>query len=180
MLSLRTEGIDPEKARELLQARGYDTSQFPLATENATPADRVRGEAVTRISHPEFRAATKIALNYLAAVVGSAVAHRPEFDAARSYARHGEQRSRVNVHCFENRWFAGRTGHYLSLARAEDLIVVQLSLLLRIQYVVTLAANANHVDILSTAHFFDLGTKTISEIEPLGLHFGRPLKAIRL
>jgi len=119
-------------------------------------------------------------LNYLAYVVGSSVALRPEFDAAREYARYGEERARVNVHCFENRWFAGRTGHYVSLARAEDLVVVQVSPLLRFQYVVTLASNAESVPIVSTAHFFDLPTRKITKIEPLPLRFGRPLKPIRL
>jgi hypothetical protein len=179
-LWLRTEGIDPEKARPLLEAKGFDMSHFPEGTETPPPNGRVLGETVARISHPEFRLATKIALNYLAAVVGSDVALRPEFDRARAYARYGEERGRVPVHCFENRWFVGRTGHYVSLSQAKDLVVVQLSLLLRVQYVVTLAVDAEQVPVVSSAHFFDLSAHKVTEIEPLELRFGRELNSIRL
>ena len=142
------------------------------------PTGRIRIESVTKIAEPEFRAVTKIALNYVAAVVGSDVALKAEFNGARDFARYGKERARVRVYPHENPWFIGRKGHYVSLTKADDLIVVQLSILLRVQYFVVLASDASAVPVTATAHFFDLSTKRLTEIDPLPIQRGRPLKAI--
>ena len=54
------------------------------------------------------------------------------------------------------------------------MIVCQLSILLRTQYFVVLAEDAN-VSVTATAHFFDLAANRLTEIEPLALRPGRPL-----
>jgi hypothetical protein len=166
--------------RALMTAKGFSMDGMEMGTITMpAPGARLRAETVTRIDHPERRAVTKIALNYLAAVVGWREALLPQFDVARRYARHGEAEARVRVYVHENPWFLGRRGHYVSISRVEDMIVAQLSLLLKVQYFVVLAENAATVPFKSTAHFFDLTTRRLSEIEPLPLRRGRPLKPIK-
>jgi len=175
-LHIGGQDIGDEEVCELLTAKGFDLSTFTHVGESPSPNGRVYAETVAKVSHPEFRAVTKISLNYLAAVVGSKVALMPAFDAAREYARYGEQRAKVNVRPFENPWFIGRKGHYISITRSDDLIVAQLSLLLRIQFFVALATGDDTVPLISTAHFFDLTTNKLIEIEPLPIRRGRPLR----
>jgi hypothetical protein len=164
----------------LLRSKGFNLASVEMgAVPTPEPGARFYAETVARISHPEFRVATKIGLNYLAAVVGSREAMLPEFNAAREYARYGEERARVRVHVYENPWFPGRRGSYISLTRVDDLIVAQISLLLKVQYLVVLAENATETPFKSTAHFFDLTTKRIAEIEPLRILRGSALKPIK-
>ncbi len=163
----------------LLTAKGFDLAQAEMGeTPTPDPGTRLRAETVGKITHPEYRAVTKIALNYLAAVVGSKEALLPSFDNARNYARYGEQKARVRVYPHENPWFPGRKGHYISLSRIDDMIVAQLSILLQVQYFIVLAENAASIPFKSAAHFFDLSTRKIVEIEPLRIVRGRPLKKI--
>lgn len=164
----------------LLRSKGFSMDGMEMGSlQGPISGTRLYAETVTRVSHPEFREATKTALNYLAAVVGWREALLPEFNSAREYARYGEDRARVRVKVFENPWILGRQGHYISLTRDEDLIVAQLSILLRVQYFVVLAERAKEIPFKSTAHFFDLTTNRVAEIEPLPLVPGRPLKPIR-
>lgn len=114
-------------------------------------------------------------MNYLAAVVGYDVALAAAFDDARNFARYGREKARVRVHACETPWFLERKGHYVSLTRAAEMIVVQLSILLRIQYFVVLTSEPN-VNVKATAHFFDLSANRLVEIEPLAVRPGRPLK----
>ncbi len=118
---------------------------------------------------------TKIALNYLAAVRGWDVALDPAFDDARNFARHGKSRVRVRVYPFENRHLLIRNGHYISLARTDDLIVAQVSLFMRTQFFVVLSDPAGSAAVKATAHVFDLDTRRLEEIDPLPLVPGRPL-----
>lgn len=177
LLVIRTFEIDEPFA--FLESKGFDlrTAEKGMLTQ---PEGRVRVENVMKIAEPEFRVATKIALNYLAAVVGSDVALRSEFDDARNFARYGRDRARVRVYAYENPWFIGRKGHYVSLCRAEEMIVAQLSILMRTQYFVVLATDpAQSVPIKSTAHLFDIDDRGLKEIEPLKIRPGRALKVIK-
>jgi plasmid stabilization system protein ParE len=157
-----------------LESKGFNTTSAETGPITQ-PQGLVRIENVTRLAEPEFRAVTKIALNYVAAVVGYDIALASAFDDARNFARYGRVRARVRVHAYENPWFIGRRGHYVSLTRAAEMIVVQLSILLRIQYFVVLTSDA-HVNVTGTAHFFDLSANRLVEIEPLAIRPGRPLK----
>jgi len=174
-LFVRTFEIEDPTA--FLASKGFKLDGEPRRLDEQ-PEGRVRIENVLRIAEPEFRAATKIALNYLAAVIGWETALDPIFGNARNFARYGKTRGRVRVYAFENRWFLGRKGHYVSLRRAEDMIVAQLSLLMRTQYIVVLADGDTSVTISSTAHVFDLDDGRLKEIEPLPLVPGRSLKPI--
>ena len=175
-LFIRSRGVDDLPA--LLTSKGFNVDGLVFASSDSLSGRRFYSETVTRVSHDEFRAVTKVALNYLAAVVGAQQARLPEFDSARNYVLHGLERGRVRVYAYENRWFLGRRGHYVSLTRVDDMIVAQLSILLRVQYFVVLAENAADMPFKSSAHFFDLDARRISEIEPLPPIPGRPLKAI--
>jgi hypothetical protein len=174
-LFIRTFEIEDPTA--FLASKGFKLDGEPQRLDDQ-PEGHVRIENVLRIAEPEFRAATKIALNYLAAVVGSEIALDPLFDNARHFARHGKARTRLRVYPFENRRFLGRKGHYISLSRVEDMVVAQLSLLMRTQYVVVLADGASDVTLPSTAHLFDLEDGRLKEIEPLPIVPGRPLKPL--
>ena len=162
----------------LLRSKGFDVDTIEVGPALNLSGERFYAETVTRISHPERRAAGKIGLNYLAAVVGSRESMLPVFDSARQYARYGEERARVRVYVHENPWFLGRTGHYVSLCRADDMIVAQISILLRVQYIVVLAEKASETPFRSTAHFFDLQTNEIREMDPLRIVRGKALKPI--
>lgn len=163
---------------QLLEAKGFNFAD--AQKEFSEPAaGRVRIENVTRIAEPEFRAVAKTALNYLAAVLGSELALDPAFDKARNFARYGKERGRVRVYPYENLWFKGRKGHYVSLTRSQDMVVAQLSILMRTQYFVVLAEDAASLPVLSSAHLFDLEAKRMKDFEPLPLTPGWALKPLK-
>jgi hypothetical protein len=80
-------------------------------------------------------------------MLGYSVALLPAFDDARRFARHGDEKGHVRVYAYENRWFIGRKGSYISLSKREEMTVTQLSLLMRPQYFVVLSSDvpADHV-----------------------------------
>lgn len=158
---------------EFLATKGFKLDQA-VFTPGAEFSGPVFVENVTKVAEPEFRAVTKIALNYVAAVLGYSVALLPAFDDARRFARHGGQKGQVRVYAYENRWFAGRKGSYVSLSKREEMTIVQLSLLMRTQYFVVLSSDQS-LKITSTAHLFDLEANEVKEIEPLPITPGRPL-----
>ena len=159
-----------------LEAKGFKLDQAEI-TPGAELGGRMFVENVTKIAEPEFRAATKIALSYVAAVLGYSVALFPAFDEARRFARHGGQKGQVRVYAYENRWFIGRKGSYVSLSKREEMTVAQLSLLMRTQYFVVLSSDQS-LQITSTAHLFDLDANEVKEIDPLRITPGRPLRKI--
>lgn len=160
--------LDALPSREQLAAKGYvsgvsraqtfgDASDEDFATAleakglkllkthgTPPPRDAVLAESVFTIAHPEFRAATKIALNYVAAVVTPEVVLRPAFDLARRYVRHDEQPIPVGMGL--NRRFQddGERGdwHYLCVGVVDDQIIAQVCLHLKMFYVLTLAQGA--------------------------------------
>ena len=171
-------GTDWQTAQRALEAKGFSFGAIERL-EDSPPLDtNAPNETVAQIMEAEFRVATKIALNYFAAVAGCDVALMSGFDDARNFARHGSSKARIRVHPFENMTLLGRRGSYISLVRWQELIVVQLSILLRTQYFVVLSDDGYRVPLKSSAHFFDLDTRKIQEIEPLPLNPGRRLKSI--
>ena len=171
-LGIQVEGEpDSEKVRAALRAKGFDVGALTQTPPRQT--GRVHGETVFTVSRPEFRAVTKIALNYFAIVAGPDTALLPKFDDARRFVRYDEPKR--NVPTFMNPWFDGSNGHYTSLTRYEEFVVVQLSILLRLQYFVKLSSDGRDVPFTPAAHFFDLDTKTVSSIDPLPLVHGPPL-----
>ncbi|MBX3205857.1 MAG: hypothetical protein KF764_12360 [Labilithrix sp.] len=157
-----------------------ETKGFKTALEKGLshpPQGRIWLENVTLIAEPEYRVATKIALNYLAAVVGHVPAREKAFDDARNFARYGSERARVKVVPFVNPHFVGRRGHYISLRRGEQgTIIAQMSILMRTLYCVVLSTAASGIYFYSTAHVFDLDTRRLKEIEPLPYTKGFELK----
>jgi hypothetical protein len=168
---LRTFEIDDPIA--FLEAKGFRLNDAQLSA-GANPTGRVYVENVTKIAEPEFRAVTKIGLNYLAYVLGSSVALLPAFNDARRFARYGGERRGVRIHPYENPWFTGRRGHYVSLSKREEMTIAQLSILMRIQYFVVLSSDQS-VSVTATAHLFDLEADQVKEIEPLPITRGKPL-----
>lgn len=151
---------------ELLESKGFNTATLERGI-SPPPVGRVYSETVTLIAEPEYRMATKIALNYIAAVIGHDTARHAAFDTARQYARYGSERAKVRVIPYQNPWFLGEKGHYISVRRNGGEVIAQLSILMRTQYFVCLSTSAEGAHFLSTAHRFDLEDRRIKEIEPL-------------
>lgn len=176
-LSIRSFEVDDLIA--VLAEKGYAVEKLDHE-EGPLPSRRVHVENVVTIGEPELRAAAKVALNYLAAVVGSDAALRSDFDKARNFARYGRARARVNVRPFHNRRFLGRTGHFISLRRSAEMVVVELSILMRTQYFVVLAIDPDHaIPIKATPHLFDLTDRRMHEIDPLPVEPGGALRAVK-
>jgi len=162
-LRMQTQGnAGIEEIRAALAAKGI--TGFEITSEEPPLTGRIRTEAVFTITHPEFRAVTKIALNYLAAVASPEVVLMPAFDVARRYARYDERPTPRIVHARVNPWhFEGPDGrlirgHYLCVSALGEEIVAQVCLHTAIRYTVTLARGG----VLfpgSFGHFFDPTTR---------------------
>jgi hypothetical protein len=162
-----------EKAEQALAARGYKVGQ--TLDETLPPVQTLNAEFSFPIADPECRALSKIALNYLAAVMGASVALMPEFNDVRAYIREDVRPSHGIVEARKSRKIGSRaTGrqvlcHYVSAQRAGNGIIAQVSLYCLSRYVVTLSKGPFLTDFnLSSAHLFDLEARKISEV-PLGL-----------
>src|ERR1019366_4334607 len=92
-LYMQTQGEAPiEEFQSALATKGIP---FSVTSEVPPPAGAAHVEVVYTLARPEFRALTKIALNYLAAVAGSDVAREPWFHQARRFARYDEGKNPV-------------------------------------------------------------------------------------
>jgi hypothetical protein len=188
-------GIDPKKeffvhvremsatdAGALLRSKGYD--KIGTFSVYDPPAEEsIETMMVGIIGRPEKRAATKIAMNYLADVAGPALLRTAAFDEVRQFARHDAGESRVHVS--ENPWGISRKGtepargHYLAVrTEPSGRIVAQVSLMLRIRYVVHLMSVnlVTGTPTVASAHFFDLDTKSATRIPTPPLVPGKQLK----
>jgi hypothetical protein len=162
-LRMQTQGnASIEEFRSALAAKGI--TGFEITSEEPPLTGQVHTEAVFTITHPEFRAVTKIALNYLAAVTSPEVALMPAFDVARRYARYDERPTPRIVHVRRNPWhFEGPDGklipgHYLCLGTVAEEIVAQVCLHAMVRYTVTLARGGVLFP-ASFGHFFDPRTR---------------------
>jgi hypothetical protein len=175
--------MSTDAATELLEAKGYVLLGGFVTTEPPADTDTIETERVGIIGRPEKRAATKIAINYVASVAGPALVRTAAFDDVRNFARHDVSESRVHVS--ENPWMihksggAAARGHYLAAqTQPSGRIVVQVSLFLRIRYVVHLMAInlATGTVVLQQGHFFDIDNYTVTQVAPPPLMPGRQLK----
>ena len=97
------------------------------------------------ISVPEMRAAAKIAMNYLAHVAGQGIVRSLQFDDVRLFVRHARGWPRVSV--TENNLQVLRKedgqpvrGHYVAVqTQPNGIIRAQVSVLLKLKYIVTLS-----------------------------------------
>jgi hypothetical protein len=153
---------DPDRIRAALAPLGV--RGFEVTSEEPPLEGQVDVEAVFNISHPEFRAVTKIALNYLAAVTAPEVALMTPFDVARRYARYDERPSERIVHARMNPWvFEGPDGkqlvaHYVCVGAVGEDIVGQVCLFGFTRYTVTLARGGVLFP-SSFGHLFDMRTR---------------------
>jgi hypothetical protein len=192
---LSEHGLDPKKevfihvremaaddARQLLLSKGYD-KLADFAVYGPPAEETIETLMVGIIGEPEKRAATRIAMGYLAAVAGAALVRTASFDEVRKFARHGLGSSRVHVS--ENPLAITRPdgssarGHYLVAAtQPSGLVVAQVSLFQRIRYVVHLmsASLATATPMISQAHFFDVDTRKVAPLSVPPLVGGKALK----
>jgi HNH endonuclease len=163
---MRTAGMaSQEKIQKALERAGLDILSHEWTGKRAPYQGVVTGETVFKLQRPHFRALTKIALNYLAAVAGAEVALLPAFDGARRFARFDEGPRIVEVprQCQRN----PSRCHYVCVQTVRDRVVAHVSLLMRVMYYsVTLAASGFDSRI-SSAHLFDLEAKSLTETEPV-------------
>jgi hypothetical protein len=163
---MRTEGEESREAiQAALQRAGLEILAHEWTDKRAPYQGMVTGETVFKLARPHFRALTKIALNYLAAVAGAEVALLPAFDGARRFARFDEGPRIVDVPTRYQR--SPSRCHYVCVQTIGDRVVAHVSLLLRVMYyTVTLAPSG--VDLpISSAHLFDLDAKTLTATEPV-------------
>jgi hypothetical protein len=151
-----------EEYRAALAAQGIT---FEVDSQIPPLAGEVGVELVYNLGRPEFRALTKMALNYLAAVAGADVALFPAFDPVRRFARYDEGERPVAPPPRARR--EPQRCHYLSVQTTKRGVVAHLSLLMRVAYYeVTLASERLGVE-LSSAHIFNLDTDLVTETLPL-------------
>ena len=172
-----------DDARQLLRSKGYDKlADFTVYDPPA--AETIETVMVGLIGDPEKRAATRIAMSYLAAVAGSALLRTASFDEVRRFARYGLGSSRVHVS--ENPLAIARPdgsparGHYLvAVTQPSGMVVAQVSLFLRIRYVVHLMSVplATATPKIARAHFFDIDTRKAASLAVPPLVAGRALRA---
>ena len=173
--------MHPVVGRELLAAKGYVLEgDFVTSTP---PAETVETEMVGTIGVPEKRMATKIAINYLAAIAGPGLVLTSPFADVRHFARYDQGES--HVHVSENPWRCQppgekpMRGHYLvAQTMPNGLIVAQVSLFLRIRYVMHLMTTtlATGAFMVGQGHFFDIDFRTVRRMAPLPLVPGKQLQ----
>lgn len=182
-LFIHVREMSAEDARELLLSKGYH-KLADFTVYDPPPDETIETMMVGIIGEPEKRAATKIAMGYVAAMTSPALVRTTPFDDVRKFARHGLGSSRVHVS--ENPWAIARAdgaparGHYLAAAtQPSGLIVAQVSLFLRIRYVVHLMTGplATSTPIVSCAHFFDIDSRRAARTAVPPLVSGKALRA---
>jgi hypothetical protein len=180
---IHTRGMFVEDAAALLASKGYKTNEF----RRWYPDDeRLATTTVGVISHPEMRAAAKIAMNYLACVAGPAVARSPQFDDVRRFVRHARGWPPVSV--TENDVEVlnkedGRPvrGHYVAVqTQPNGIILAQVSVLLKLKYMMTLSTSPFAIGIpaVSSAHFWDIDARVVRNFKMPPWTPGRELKRV--
>jgi hypothetical protein len=160
---MKTEGeATIEEFRAALAERGIS---FEVESEVPPLSGQVGVELVYNLGRPEFRALTKIALNYVAAVAGADVALSPAFDQARRFARYDEGKRPVAPppHARHD----PQRCHYVSVQKIAGAVVAHVSLLMRVTYYEVILASEGFDGDLSTAHIFNLDTNLVTATLPL-------------
>ena len=165
-LYMQTQGEAPiEEFQSALATKGIP---FSVTSEVPPPAGAAHVEVVYTLARPEFRALTKIALNYLAAVAGSDVAREPWFHQARRFARYDEGKNPVKPPLA--RLFEPSPHHYVSVQSVAGGVVAHVSLLMRCRYyAIVLAREGVAPDLISSAHLFNLDTREVTATLPMPL-----------
>jgi len=92
-----------------LKANGF--SGLQVQEEVQPPTGPVKAETVALVSDLEFRAACKIALNYLAGMEGAAFVLQPQFNEARRFSLNDVQPPATIVSFASNPWVVERQRH---------------------------------------------------------------------
>ena len=168
-LFFRIYGIKPELAETALRARGFP----PLGDVQklAQPPKSGQGYVQFMISHDEFRAIAKIALNYVAAVAGPAIARMPQFNEVRRYVREDVRPAYHVVGIGEpkpiTREGKAVNGHLLAFTRRGQELDGLVSLFGRLRYLVRLSLVPFAVEVAwGSAHIFDVDARRIYPVEP--------------
>ncbi|MBK9260239.1 MAG: hypothetical protein IPM54_10430 [Polyangiaceae bacterium] len=168
----RSEGCSIERAQEVLEARGYARGTMEAKYQHANT--EMLSKTLAQIGELDFRAISKIAFNYFAATQTAGIARMPEFNDIRRFIRYGipvaerlvEVRTDPGTIERASDGTAAR-GHYLTVQTSGHRIIAQVSLLLRLRYVVTLSRTAFVIPYSPvSAHFFDLDTRRPALINP--------------
>ena len=168
---MRVWGTTLDEAISRLEPRGVQKGE----ELGQTMPDKgvVKSEYVFRISHPEFRAVTKIAMNYLAYVAGAGIVLMPQFNEARRYVTDGVRPSEQIVSIIPVVHFTRQstdqkmTAHFVSIERRGMLIVAQVSLLCLIRYAIVLSRAPFALEFtLNSGHLFDLDRRQVTTFNP--------------
>lgn len=182
-VTIHTRELSEDDATTLLHAKGF--AKLGAFTTTIPPEETIETKTVGVIARPEKRAATKIAMNYLARATSPAILRSASFDDVRNFVRHDLGESRVHVSM--NPWGFRRNGtqtakgHYLALqTMPSGRIVAQVSLMLRLRYVVHLMSTHFVVatPTVLLAHFFDLNTRAVTRIPVPPLIPGQQLTVV--
>jgi hypothetical protein len=167
VIYMQTQGeASTEEFGAALTAKGFS---FSFESESLPPNRPAQIEIVFNLARPEFQALTKIALNYVAAVVGPEVARRAVFDDVRRFARYDEGRNPVTPPPRMAREPA--RCHYVSVQNVDGAVVAHVSLLMRNRYYTIVLTSEGFVGGISSAHFFNLDTREVVETLPLPIQW---------
>jgi hypothetical protein len=169
---VRVYGASWEEGMAQLLAKGFPPPE-QFGQTNPLP-ERTRVDYVFKISHPEFRAISKIAMNYFAAVATPSIACMTQFNDCRRYIRHDARPEYGMVEVIRPQFWIkdGRRVrcHYVAVESRGDEILGQVSLFGRLRYLVRLSTVpfmiASH---LRQAHVFDLERTLAYPVEPPAL-----------
>jgi hypothetical protein len=171
-----------QDAASALTSKGYDGLSDPEVTV-PPEGETVETETLVIIGRPEQRAAAKIALNYLAAVGGSALVRAPQFHAVRNFIRYDQGKPPLwpteNVLGFLVDGNRVTKGHYLAVQTTRGgFVVADVCLMLRLRYTVFLSDTPFAVSTpqLYSSHLFDLLTGQARPTTPPPPVFGQALK----
>jgi hypothetical protein len=180
-LNIQCPGLEWDDAAAILAEK--DFKKVEQVGEMPPLVGRVFTETVGQVGRTQMRAAAKVAFNYLAAVAGAALVRCPQFNDVRDFIRF--DRGLNYVMASRNPWgvfgASGRVprGHYLAVeTRPSGQIVAQVSLMLRVRYVIplTLIRFTTGVPRVSSAHFFDVARKAIGTLPVPPLVTAAPLQ----
>src|SRR5712664_336205 len=175
----------PESGREALKAKGFPLESFvetrPV-NEGVSPG-HVQVQHSFPIGSPQFRAMSKISLNYVAAIFGSQIALMPQLNEIRRFVRYAEtvppktiafSRSSQVVKFADS----SSQGHYILVQTIGNRLLANVSLFCEFDYQIWLSSVPFLVEVnLNAGDFFDLRAQNVQALtlNPLrnSFYFGR-------
>jgi HNH endonuclease len=169
-----------EEAVATLVSRGFSEPDLvqERAAGNAANAEptvrRIETEYLFRISHPEFRAISKIALNFFASVTNAGIALMPQFNEIRRYVRYDVRPERAPVRIIRSVAVTAQSApsvpvlcHFVAAQSTDSSIFAQVCLGNRFRYLVELSAVPFAVQApISECRVFDILNRTVGEAAP--------------